>query len=204
MEALVSECKKRNIAITGGETSIQNTSDGMDMSISVSGFVKEIVENRFQSGDVLIGLKSNGLHSNGFTKIREFFKEKIKKDFTEPTKIYVEEIMPVSKYINGMMHMTGGAFTKLKDLLDSQSDVLIHRNHNLKPLPIFTEIYKKGLSDEKMYKTFNCGIGFIISVPKNHVEKVLKKLNGSIIGEVIPGHGQVIVQSKFSNAEVIY
>ncbi len=205
---LSQECQKRNIAITGGETSYHNNLKGIDLSITMLGFIEKPRKNEFRIGDVLIGLESSGLHSNGFTKIREIFGNKIKPEFVAPTFIYFDKIFPlIEKFnIHGMSHITGGAFTKLKDLLKN-ANAIINRNHKLKPQPIFKELYKKGVSDEKMYKTFNCGIGFILSVEPKDANKILsgiKDFKSDIIGEVIPGTGKVKIESVFSNKKVIF
>ncbi len=205
IESLKDKCIQRNIAIVGGETSIHNNMDGLDISITMNGFVKNSKPNKFQPGDYLIGLKSNGLHSNGFTKVREVFKEEFKEEFINPTKIYLETILQLDTQIDihGMMHITGGAFTKLKDILDN-NDAIITKDHKLKPHNIFNELYSRGVCDEEMYKTFNCGIGFIFSVPGVCAYRATAGLDAAIIGNIMPGSGKVKVQSMFSNKEVEY
>jgi phosphoribosylformylglycinamidine cyclo-ligase len=202
------ECKKRKIAILGGETAIHNDMEGMELSITMLGFVKKPRKNRFEIGDALIGIESNGLHSNGFTKVRETFGKNFKKEFIKPTLIYFDEIYPlIEKFnIHGMAHITGGAFTKLKDVLDKKTNAIIEKNHKLKPHSIFYEIYKKGVSDSQMYKIFNCGIGLILSISPKESNKILsaiKNFKTDIIGKVIPGNGKVIIESAFSNKEII-
>jgi phosphoribosylformylglycinamidine cyclo-ligase len=184
--SLTEECKKRNIAITGGETSIHNNIDGLEISISISGFIKNYKPNRFEIGDILIGIRSNGLHSNGFTKLREIFGKEYKPEFVEPTTIYLDIALALDERydIHGMMHITGGAYTKLKDLLGC-ADVKIKRSHKLQPQPIFRDLYNRGISDEEMYKTFNCGVGFILSVFPKDADKIVSELDDAdIIGEV--------------------
>lgn len=200
IEALSEECKKRNIAITGGETSIHNNINGLDISMTISGFIKEVKENKFEEGDVLIGFRSNGLHSNGFTKVREVFGEEDRVEFIEPTKIYLDEVLDLnSKFdIHGMMHITGGAYSKLKDLLEN-TDVEINRVHKLEPQNIFKELYKRGVSDEEMYKIFNCGIGFILSVSSEDTDNVITELDTDIIGKVVSGTGKIKIESMFSD-----
>lgn len=208
IEALSKECRKRNIAITGGENSFHNNIDGLDISITMSGFIKKSKPNIFKSGDVLIGIKSSGLHSNGFTKVREVFGKEYRSDFVEPTNIYFDTILALEKKfdIRGMTHITGGAFTKLKNLLNN-TDIKITRNHKLKPQVIFQELYQRGVSDEEMYKTFNCGTGFVLSVNPAEAEKIISEItpfNADIIGEIIPGTGQVKIESLFSDKEIIF
>lgn len=207
MKHLSQECQKRNIAITGGETSYHNNLEGIDLSITMLGFIEKPRNNKFRIGDILIGLESNGLHSNGFTKVREIFGNKIKPEFIAPTHIYSDTIYPLlEKFdINGMVHITGGAFTKLKNICKN-ADVEIKRSHELKPQSIFQEIYKKGVDDTEMYKIFNCGIGFILSVEPKDVNKVLsaiKNFKADIIGEIVSGNGKVKIESALSNKTII-
>lgn len=197
---LAKECRKNKIVMTGGETSIHSDMPGMDISITVSGFIKNFSKNQCRIGDVLIGIKSNGLHSNGITKVREIFGQKNRKEFTTPTKIYLDEILSVLEKhkVSGMMHITGGAFTKLKDIL-SKTDAVISQPRKLEPHRIFREIYESGVSDEKMYSIFNCGVGFVLSVPKTETEKILSKIsNSAVLGEVVRGSGKVNIRSAFS------
>lgn len=208
IENLVEQCKMREIAIVGGETSVHDNIRGMDISISVDGFVEIPKKNEFVNGDVLIGIKSSGLHSNGFTKVRELFQGEIKEEFTIPTLIYSDKILDINKRfeIHGLTHVTGGAFSKIKDFLVN-ADVIIN-NHKLKPQNIFYEIYNKSLSDEEMYKTFNCGIGFILGASKNAAHGIVSELNllglkADIIGEVVKGTGKVKIKSAFSDREVV-
>ncbi|MBI4088727.1 hypothetical protein HY415_01390 [Candidatus Kaiserbacteria bacterium] len=199
IKALVAECRKRKIAITGGETSIHSDIQGMDISITVSGLIKNRRKNQCKVGDVLVGLASNGLHSNGFTAVREVFKKGYREEFTEPTRIYSGDILSIldTCTVNGMMHITGGAFTKLKDILE-KADAAIIQPKKLQPQRIFRDIYARGLPNKTMYSTFNCGVGFVLSVPKDETSKVLSKLKGSaIIGKVVKGNGAVRIKSAF-------
>lgn len=204
VKALSQECQKRKIAITGGETSVQNNMAGMDISLSVSGFIKNLKPNQFKVGDALLGIKSSGLHSNGFTKVREIFGSVYKPDFVKPTAIYLDTVLALNKKfdIHGMMHITGGAFTKLKSLLRG-ADARINGAHKLKPQPIFKELYQRAVSDEEMYQTFNCGIGFVFSTSEKEAKIIVSRSpNIDIIGKVTRGNGKVIIDSMFSNRKV--
>jgi len=205
---LSKECQKRKIAILGGETAIHNEMKGMELSITMLGFVGKLKENKFRVGDVLIGIKSNGLHSNGFTRVRETFGKTIKPEFVAPTFIYFDEIFPLIKKfdIHGICHITGGAFTKLKDLLNG-ADAKIIRSSKLNPQKIFKELYKKNISDKEMYKTFNCGIGLVLSVSSKEATRILRQIKdfkADVIGKVVSGNGKVKIQSVFSNKEIIF
>lgn len=204
VESLAKECQKRNIAITGGETSVHNLEESFDISITISGFIEKPKQNKFKVGDCLVGIQSNGLHSNGFTKVREIFGTKFYPEFIKPTVIYSDAILELDKKydIHGMMHITGGAFTKIKDLLDD-ANARINRDHKLVPQSIFKELYKRGISDEEMYQTFNCGIGFVLSVSPKDAESICAELkNADIIGRVAPGANEIIIESMFSDQKV--
>ncbi|MEK7108875.1 MAG: AIR synthase-related protein [Patescibacteria group bacterium] len=203
IQAMVEECKKRRIAMVGGENSFHNTSDGLDISMTVSGFVKKPQPNLCKAGDVLIGLKSSGLHSNGITTVRKVFKNQLRPEFTVPTKIYLDEVLAVCGkcQVNGMMHITGGAFTKLKDILKGADAEIVHPRA-LKPQKIFFDLRKK-IPNKQMYSTFNCGIGFVLSVPKREVEQVLRLLPASApIGRVVKGTGKVGIVSAFDGKTI--
>lgn len=196
---LADECRKWKIAMTGGETSIHGDAGGLDISITVSGIIKSFRANKCKKGDVLIGFKSNGLHSNGVTKVKELFPKRYRKEFTEPTTIYLETILKIiSRHqVNGMTHITGGAFTKLKDILGSL-DAVIDVPKKLEPQKIFRDIFNKGVSSKEMYSTFNCGIGFIISAPKEEAERIIKNTpNTTLIGYLKGGNGSVFIKSSF-------
>lgn len=204
VKALATESRKRNIAMTGGETSIHSDTEGMDISITISGILPKKLKNQCKVGDVLVGLASNGLHSNGITKAREVLGKKYRQEFTKPTKIYLDEILSILAVckINGMMHITGGAFTKLKDIL-GQTDAIIVHPKRLQPQKVFLDIWLKGLSNKTMYSTFNSGIGFVLSVPKREVSKLLSHLpNAAVIGKIIVGSGKVHIISAFDQKTI--
>jgi phosphoribosylformylglycinamidine cyclo-ligase len=205
MHAFAMECKKRRIAIVGGETSHHNNIEGIDISVTVSGFIKEARINKMHPGDVLIGLRSNGLHSNGFTKVRAMFGTgEWRDDFVKPTAIYLEDVLGVLAHykVHGMMHITGGAFSKLKDVL-SNADAVISQPKKLVPHKIFYELFGRGISSQEMYTTFNCGVGFVLSVPSSEAKKIMAKIKyASIIGEVVEGSGHVLITSAFDGGPV--
>ncbi len=204
IKSLVTECMKLKIAITGGETSVQNNMDGLDISLTVSGFVRREKRNKFQAGDILVGFASNGLHSNGFTMVRNAFANRFRKELIEPTVMYLKSIQDIQERydIHGMMHITGGAFTRLKGLL-SKTDAVITNDHSLKPQGIFRELYAHRITDRDMYKTFNCGIGFILAVSKKDALGIVTQIKGAdIIGEVTQGSGKVRIASMFSGKRI--
>ena len=200
--------KKRNIAISGGEVGFHNDLPGLEISTTISGFIKKVKNNIPKTDDVILGIKSNGLHSNGFTTVRKIFGKTIKQEFTDPTLIYADALLALDEKfdIHSMMHITGGAYTRLRNLLP-HTDVIITRRHSLHPHTIFKELYDKGLSDEEMYKTFNCGIGFMLFVEKKDAEKIIQTINqqgfkAENIGELTVGTGKVKIESMFSEKRI--
>ena len=207
VQVLSKECKKRDIEINAGETSIHRNLDGLEIGISVQGDYLTTKRNRFVRGDYLVGIGSNGLHSNGFTRVRELFGDEFRPEFIEPTFIYYDLILNLiaKREINGMVHVTGGAYTKLKNILEREDLVIQESFH---PQPIFYDIYKRGLSDEEMYKTFNCGIGFVLGVSEKDSRKVIAQSNNhgfkaEVIGRVIDGKGKVRIKSAFSGRKIV-
>ncbi len=206
---LAGECKGREIAITGGETAIHDNMDGLELSVTMLGFVKNPKLNMFRKGNVLIGIESSGLHSNGFTKVREKFGEEYRPEFIKPTNIYIDTILSLDKQfeIYGMMHITGGAFTKLKDILPKDADIVIERHHGLRPQEVFFDLYNREVSDDEMYKTFNCGMGFVLGVEEGDAYEILKEIKefkADVIGKVIRGNHKIKIESMFSGKEVEY
>jgi len=213
IKSLAKLCKKYKVAITGGETAILNTVNGMEIGITMIGLVKksEIIRPNVKAGDKLIGLASSGIHSNGLTFARKILHDS--EELTKPTEIYLEGIKDILKNhrkdICGMVHVTGGAFTKLKDISNKKVDIKIVRNHKLNPQSVFFSLKEKGkLSDGQMYKTFNNGIGFIIAVNKNAAENVLNIIKrhhkSDIIGYAEKGNGKIKIESQFSNKTVFF
>ncbi len=203
MKTLVAECKKREIAITGGETSVHSNEESFDIGITVSGFIRKIITNKAKAEDIVVGLKSNGLHSNGFTQVRKLFGEKYRKEFIYPTKLYYDDLCDLLEEfsINGRMHITGGAFTKLKTIIGENEEIVIESP--IKPQKIFFEMYEKGLSNREMYTTFNCGTGFILTMPEKDVTRFLKKVSyARIIGFIQRGRGSIKIKSSFNKNTV--
>lgn len=207
VHALARECARCHIAIVGGENSFHDNMDGLDISMTVSGFITKPRPNMFRAGDVLIGFKSSGLHSNGFTTVRSVFGRRMRPEFTVPTVIYSDTILSLAETfdIGGMMHITGGAFTKLKDVLPRGLQARVFHPHKLFPHQIFFELHERGVSTRDMYRTFNCGIGFIISVRQEDVARILKHAKrAAVIGEVTRGEYGIHIASAFGGRDVVF
>lgn len=208
---MADQCRMHHLAITGGEPAIHEGSKGLEISITMLGVRRSLRPNQYHNGDILIGIGSSGAHSNGFTKIHSVYdaQKSLSDSITTPTLIYYDVIDGIDRTlgIHGMTHITGGAFTKMKKYLGAHN-AYIHRSHNLVPHAIFSDLVARGISDEEMYRTFNCGIGFVISVDARVVNACLKiirqQFSAAVIGEVQSGSGSVHIESMFSKREFIY
>lgn len=209
-----------NISIIGGETaSLPDIINGFDLAGTCLGYVKKsgiITGEKIQPGDVIIGLSSNGIHSNGYTLVRKVI-QKMKLKYTdkfpnnlypdkkigevilEPTQIYVKEIVNLIKKItvHGLAHITGGG---LKNLSRLNKNVKFIIDKPFDPQPIFKFLQKNGnIEDKEMYQTFNMGMGFAIIVSKkdvNNAIKILKKYSKSdvkIVGRIEKGKGVELI-----------
>ncbi len=197
-------CQKEQIVITGGETSIHDNIDSLDLSVTMSGLISKLDMNQLKIGDTLYGLPSSGLHSNGFSAVRRLFKGEFRDDFTVPTTLYHKVVNQIRKKVDthGMMHITGGAYTKLLDILPKSADAIINAN-SWAAQPIFWEMYKRGMSDKDMYRSFNCGIGLVFSAKRRpslqqEFPQVIE------IGQVQSGSGKVFIRSAFSSEKLSF
>ena len=213
-------CVLADCALIGGETAEMPDMYDVD-EYDIAGFTVGAVEKsrmidgtKTESGDVVIGLQSSGVHSNGFSLVRKLiFKDHdldLKEKYTlsrplgdallEPTRIYVR---PVSKVleevdVHGVAHITGGGFYEnMPRCLKPGLGIKINKGSWEIP-EIFPFLQKLGNVDEKdMYNVFNMGIGMILVVAEKDVERTMEILaaNGekpSVIGTVTDGEGIVI------------
>tara|TARA_B110000014_G_scaffold253337_1_gene232626 strand:- start:234 stop:1211 length:978 start_codon:yes stop_codon:yes gene_type:complete len=194
---LAEGCKQSNCTLSGGETAIlPELVHGFDIAGTSVGYVKQdkiIDGTKISEGDILIGLKSSGPHSNGYTLIRKLFDgdKDIGKQLVEPTRIYVKEVMNLIKQVevHGIAHITGGGLDNINRINDNFQYLI----DNPLPVPsVFDWLQEKGsIEDKEMYRTFNMGMGMIIIVNKNDAEKSVSILgeHAQIIGSVRNGKG---------------
>ncbi len=195
-------CKIADCALIGGETA-EMPGVYNDGEYDLAGFIVGVVErnkiidgSEIGVGNVLIGIGSSGLHSNGYSLVRKIFfndlglkidekidglgSKRVWEELLTPTKIYVPVIQHFLKAdapIKGIVHITGGGFyDNIPRVLPSSCKAVIKEASWEMP-PIFKFIMKKGnVSREEMLRIFNCGIGMIIIVPEEAVEDILFQL----------------------------
>lgn len=209
-------CVLSDAALIGGETA--EMPDMYDPShYDLAGFCVGAVDKdnlivpKTEAGDVLIGLPSSGVHSNGFSLVRKvLFKDarldphaeyeelsgrKLGDVLLEPTKIYVKPVKSLfgKADIHGMAHITGGGFFEnIPRMLREGQGVEIDLSSFPKP-EIFDFIQKRSkIGDEEMYNVFNMGIGFVIAAPESEVSKIQSLLEEAgqpsyVIGKVTDG-----------------
>lgn len=190
---LVDGARQSQMAIVGGETAIvpeiiSGEENAFDLAGMVLGTVKgrPVLGSAIKPGDLIIGVESSGIHSNGYTLARkvllsrysvddnaEHLVQTVGEELLIPTRIYVRPVMELlgKVPVHGLAHITGGSFTKLPRLNDKVQYVL----DNLPtPTGIFRQIQQDGNIDIKeMYRTFNMGVGFCVIAPKSSAEKIM-------------------------------
>ena len=159
----------------------KNKFDIAGFSVGIVSRKKILSEKKVKKNDIILAIPSSGLHSNGFSLVRDILKknkipERLKKELLKPTKIYSKEILKISdaNLIHASAHITGGGL--VENLLRSVPENL-SLNIDLSKIKIqkiFKFLKKRNISDKEMLKTFNCGVGFCVILPKKNISKVKK------------------------------
>lgn len=197
-------CRQSGAALIGGETAEMPGFYPVD-EYDLAGFAVGIVDKKdiidgseIEEGDVLIGLASSGIHSNGYSLVRKLFEPTPEKlsvfieelnstlgdQLIQPTKIYVNSIQALKERvkIKGIGHITGGGFIENIPRMLKEEYVAEIKLGSWKIPPIFHLMEKiSEISKEEMFNTFNMGIGMVIAVSKKEQENALSLLKG--IGE---------------------
>ena len=201
-EGLAKGAEISRMTIVGGETAtLPDVINGFDLAGTCLGMVKKediITGERIEIGDAIIGLPSNGVHSNGYSLVRRIIKDSgfsyndpfpYNKDTTIgdelliPTRIYMEILDAAQKFdIHGLAHITGSGLLKLHRITKLGFDI----RDPLPPQPVFKFLQEEGdVEDVEMYRTFNMGIGFVVVVPQSEAENASKMMAGQIVGEIV-------------------
>lgn len=195
-------CVEAGCALVGGETAEMpgfypaDEYDVAGFSVGVVDKDKILRPEDQKAGDVLIGIKSSGVHSNGFSLVRKIFtvnEQTLARHFSDlgttlgeclltPTKIYVKPILKLIEQVkvNAVSHITGGGFYEnIPRSLPNGLSAKIERN-SIDILPIFDLIARTGhIPERDMFNTFNMGVGMTVSVDKADADKALDVLNSS-------------------------
>ncbi|MGL5151021.1 MAG: phosphoribosylformylglycinamidine cyclo-ligase [Clostridium sp.] len=186
-------CVQGECALIGGETA-EMPGFYKEGEYDMAGFAVGIVDKdkiingkNIKPGDKLIGIKSSGLHSNGYSLVRKLFPnlqdefdgKEVWETLITPTKIYVKPILElIEKFeIKGMAHITGGGFIENIPRMFQSEELTAVIKKDSYPLPkIFEKIESLGVDRSHMYNTFNMGIGFVLCVNENDTDEVIKAL----------------------------
>lgn len=214
-------CVQSECALIGGETAEMpgfypvDEYDLAGFSVGVVDKDKILKPDTQKAGDVMIGIKSSGVHSNGFSLVRKVFtvnEQNLARHYSElgstlgeclltPTKIYVKAVMKLLDAVNvkAISHITGGGFYEnIPRSLPNGISVKIERNA-VQVLPIFNVIRSVGKIPERdMFNTFNMGVGMTVVVDKNDVDKAIAAIKAAgedayVLGELVNGDDGVII-----------
>ncbi|MCQ2434229.1 MAG: phosphoribosylformylglycinamidine cyclo-ligase [Oscillospiraceae bacterium] len=215
-------CVQSGCALIGGETA-EHPGMMPDEEYDLAGFTVGIVDKKKilnadtqKAGDVLIALPSTGVHSNGFSLVRNVFsinEQNLARHFADlgstlgeclltPTRIYVKSILSLLEKVNvkSISHITGGGFYEnIPRSLPKGITARIPRS-NVKVLPIFDLIARTGnIPERDMFNTFNMGVGMIVSVAPEDVDAAIASLKASgeeayVLGELVNGDDGVIIE----------
>jgi phosphoribosylformylglycinamidine cyclo-ligase len=228
VEGVAAGCKMANCALIGGETA-EMPDIYRKGEFDMAGFAVGVVEkdrvitgNNVKKGDVVLGLASSGIHSNGYSLVRHicFKKHKYKINermkelglavlsdvLLEPTRIYVKPIVDLlAQYkrrmpVHAMAHITGGGLVgNIPRVLPKDMDVVLERG--TWPVPeIFNFLQEKGPVEEReMFRVFNMGIGYVLIVDKKEADNITRILEASEekvyrIGHITAGENKVIIK----------
>ncbi len=227
IKSIAGSCKECKTALVGGETAeMPGMYQGDD--IDLAGFAVGIVDKPdiinkalVRKNDILVGISSSGFHSNGYSLIRKIIDDKrlglnTKYSWTEgkelaevllaPTRLYcriINELLHKNKIeIHGIAHITGGGFyDNIARILPSGLDAVLDEGSWEIP-GIFRQIQKLGnINTREMYKVFNMGIGMVLIIPPDGLEKTVEIAKASKeaifnIGKIKEGRGRVVILEK--------
>ncbi len=216
-------CRQSGAALIGGETAEMpgfypaEEYDLAGFSVGVVDKKDMITGEGLKAGDVLVGMASSGIHSNGYSLVRQVFtmsREALDRTYEclsgslgetllTPTKIYVKALRSIREAgvaIKACSHITGGGFYEnIPRMLKEGTHAVIDKNSFVVP-PIFEMLAKDGnVAEEAMYNTYNMGIGMIAAVDKNDVDQTLQAVRSAgekpyVIGEIVDGEKGITIQ----------
>ena len=209
-------CKQAGCALIGGETA-EHPGLMPEDDYDLAGFAVGVVDEKdiitgadLKDGDVLIGMASSGVHSNGFSLVRKIFprtKESLDTYYDElgttlgeallaPTRIYVKALKSVKEAgvrVKACSHITGGGFYEnIPRMLPEGKRAVVEKNSYPVP-PIFTMMAREGQVEEQMmYNTYNMGLGMIVAVDPADVDKAMEAIKAAgdmpyVVGKIVDG-----------------
>lgn len=206
-------CQKGQMALIGGETAEmpgmygQGEYDLAGFAVGIADKKKIIDGSQVEIGDIVMGLPSSGVHSNGFSLVRKILEQNqinlktdpIVADLLVPTRIYAKPLVELNQHftLTGIAHITGGGFYEnIPRILKDNQKARIHKDSFPKP-SVFQWIQEKGpVSEEEMYATFNMGIGIVFTIRENQLEAIENYLKERdepyyVVGKIEAGNKEV-------------
>tara|TARA_B100001057_G_scaffold430643_1_gene457522 strand:- start:22188 stop:23216 length:1029 start_codon:yes stop_codon:yes gene_type:complete len=187
LKGILKGCKIAGCDLIGGETAEmpgiykKNKFDLAGFSTGIVSKNKILKKNNVKKGDIILAVPSTGIHSNGYSLVRNILKKnkipkRIKKDLLKPTKIYVKEVLNLcnKNLINSAANITGGGI--IENIVRSVPEKLTVNIDlsKIKTQKVFSWLKSKNISDEEMLRTFNCGVGFCLISKKDNLTKIKK------------------------------
>jgi len=219
IKGILKGCKISNCELVGGETA-EMPGTYQKGKFDIAGFSVGIVEEnkiltkkKIKKNNLILGIPSSGLHSNGYSLVRYILKKKkinlkknfyLKKELMKPTKIYVKEVMSLinKNLINGCANITGGGLSdNIKRVIPKGMTAEINLR-KIKTKKIFSWLKNNNISDSEMLKTFNCGVGFCLIIDPKNLHKVkkffTKEYKPYVIGKIYLGKNKIKLNEKIS------
>ncbi|MDD4797071.1 MAG: phosphoribosylformylglycinamidine cyclo-ligase [Eubacteriales bacterium] len=212
-------CRQSGSALIGGETAempgfyAPGEYDLAGFSVGIVDRPRAISGAAIQKGDVLIGLQSSGVHSNGFSLIRKLLGDTprdmavhidelgktVGEELLTPTRIYVKNVLDLTSQfsIHGVAHITGGGFIENIPRMVPQGLAVEIQLGSWPIAPIFGILQRKGnMAQRSIYNTFNMGIGMVLAAAQQDADAIVKRSiqngdNAYVIGRIVPGDGGV-------------
>ena len=219
IKGIVKGCDLSNCDLVGGETA-EMPGTYEKGKFDIAGFAVGIVDeknilhkNKIKKNDLILAIPSSGLHSNGYSLVRNIIKKKkiniknnifLKKELIKPTKIYVKEILNLinKNLINGCANITGGGLAdNIKRIIPENFCAEINLS-NIKPLKIFKWLKSNNINDNEMLRTFNCGVGFCLVINPKNLNKINKFFSKNyqpyVIGKITNQHTKLKINGKIN------
>ncbi|MFT0899373.1 phosphoribosylformylglycinamidine cyclo-ligase [Candidatus Methanoprimaticola sp. MG2] len=200
-----------DMEIVGGEIAVlPEIINGVDLSGTCMGYVEKdrvITGENCAEGDLIIGLESSGVHSNGLTLCRKVLEgnnialtdhvpgvdKTVGLELLTPTEIYVRQVLDITRNheVHGLIDITGGG---LRNILRMRKGLKYIISDPIRPAPIFTALQEIGeITTQEIYQTLNMSMGFTIVAPADDAEEIVKESsNAKIVGRVEKGTGVLL------------
>ena len=216
MKGIIKGCTLADCKLVGGETAEMPgtyTSGKFDIAGFSVGLVEKhkILNRKIKKNDLILAIPSSGIHSNGYSLIRELIKRKkininknkfLKTELIKPTKIYVKEVLNLinNNILNGCANITGGGLKEnIKRIIPDHLSAEIDLN-KINTLKIFKWLKNSGIEENEMLKTFNCGVGFCLIINKKNLKKINKYFSKNfqpyILGKISNSSERVKINGK--------